>query len=623
VSVTSQTGVRRWRGLGIAAVGLAALCILAGTLLTRAHAQSVADKSIGVTRNEIRSGTAQAPARPSDPDMLKAYDVLERHCARCHQAGALARPKSAAEFGNILRLDEVAREPHLVRPGNPDASRLYTLLIGRRMPYDVHQEGSNRPAPSPDDIDLMRAWIAGLPAQSKSSCSMRPVISMDALQIAIARDLAALPPEQTARTRYLSLASVWNECGSPEYLETARRGASAFLSGQSRGMQIVQLQPVDPSGMLLRLDLEQLQWTPAEWDELTLLSPYSTATSGDDKAALHPVRLEWLAYVLLEAIRKRAEPSLPSAETNRSLPQRLTQAPTGLAKLRESDPPAFRALLAKVGLDPAPAFDQVDMIDALARRYARDTGTQRVAAELGVDPTTLDNRLEAGPPAARQLAHRLALGGLTRAALEPLFRPVSAHLEGRFPGEPRPSLGAATTARPLARSWQPAEIEIVATKPRYARGEVASVMVRSDVDCHLTLVSVSPSGRAVVLLPNDWDRSTFLPAGKEQTFPREDSPFRLRLDAAGHETIVAGCNPSAPVFDGIQHDFNLEKFTSLGDYRRFLLRLAEGMPMLTSSVPAGEKKAAPKPQVRGAGRSDAARSKSAPTARTAVRFEVR
>ena len=33
-----------------------------------------------------RSTAAVAPSRPTDPEMLKAYDVLERHCARCHHA---------------------------------------------------------------------------------------------------------------------------------------------------------------------------------------------------------------------------------------------------------------------------------------------------------------------------------------------------------------------------------------------------------------------------------------------------------------------------------------------------------------------------------------------------------
>ena len=171
---------------------------------------------------------------------------------------------------------------------------------------------------------------------------------------------------------------------------------------------------------------------------------------------------------------------------------------------------------------------------------------------------------------------------------------------------------------------------MIAEKPSYRRDETASLVVRSESDCHLTLVSVSPTGRAVVLLPNDWDRSTFLPAGKEQRFPRDDSPFRLRLDAPGWETIVAGCNPSAPRFDGILHDFNLEKFTSLGDYRNFLLRMSEGIPMLTPPTPDGERKAAPKSlgarldkrQSRTA-KAELEGAKPDPTARTAIRFEVR
>ena len=174
-----------------------------------------------------RSGTAPPPGRPTDPETLKAYDVLERHCARCHQSGALKRPKPAADLANLLRLDEVAHDPHLVRPGNPDASRIYTLMLGRRMPYDVHQEGANREPPSPEDIDTLRAWIAGLPPQQPGLCAKRQPVSADAQHIAIARDRAALSGESAVRARYLSLTNLWNECASTAYLDAARRAAVA------------------------------------------------------------------------------------------------------------------------------------------------------------------------------------------------------------------------------------------------------------------------------------------------------------------------------------------------------------------------------------------------------------
>jgi mono/diheme cytochrome c family protein len=594
---------------------------------------------------QARDPAAPPPARPTDIEALKAYDVLERHCARCHQSGMLQkRAKPAAELGNILRLDEVARDAHLVRPGNPDASRLYTLMVGRRMPYDVYHEGASQEAPSADEIDVMRAWIAGLkPATARSSgtCMGRTIISNDALQIAIAQDVERLPTEQAGRVRYVTLTALWSACANEAYLSAARKAASVLVSSLSRGSKPIQLVPVNSAKSILRVDLADMQWTAQEWDRLAGLSPYvqpsafATTARGPSVssavlAAAQPVRLDWLAFVLSEDTRKRASQAPGLTPNVRSILHGLLPGPSGLSKQRMADPADFQAALVQVGIDPAPAFDQIDMLDLLVRAYARDISPEHVTAEIGTDAATLASRLDGGPKEIANLMLRLAQGAVSRVSLEPVFAAISAHVLGQEPPQTRDSFGLSSLGRPPARGAQPFVIEMIAEKPSYQRNEAASLIVRSETDCHLTLVSVAPSGRAVVLLPNDWDRSTFLPAGKEQRFPRDDSPFRLRLDAPGWETIVAGCNPSAPLFDGILHDFNLEKFTSLGDYRNFLMRMSEGIPMMTPPTPDGERKAAPK---RLDGRLEKRQSRAAkaeteagkpdPTARTAIRFEVR
>src|SRR5919206_1937025 len=63
---------------------------------------------------------------PSDPVARAAFDVLSKHCSRCHQEGPTLtkRLKPAKNFGYILKVDELARTPQLVLPGNPDASKL-------------------------------------------------------------------------------------------------------------------------------------------------------------------------------------------------------------------------------------------------------------------------------------------------------------------------------------------------------------------------------------------------------------------------------------------------------------------------------------------------------------------
>jgi len=62
-----------------------------------------------------------------------AFDVLAKHCSRCHQEGPTLtkRLKPAKNFGDILKLDELARTPQLILPGNPDASELFIQIANQ------------------------------------------------------------------------------------------------------------------------------------------------------------------------------------------------------------------------------------------------------------------------------------------------------------------------------------------------------------------------------------------------------------------------------------------------------------------------------------------------------------
>jgi hypothetical protein len=104
------------------------------------------------------------PEPPGGPVPVAAYAVLERHCARCHQAGRLQDPPAAETFTNILAMGEVSRNPGLVRPGVPDASPLYTVMVRRAMPPEtVPGKEITGAGPSPDEVEAVRDWIDGLP----------------------------------------------------------------------------------------------------------------------------------------------------------------------------------------------------------------------------------------------------------------------------------------------------------------------------------------------------------------------------------------------------------------------------------------------------------------------------
>ena len=87
-----------------------------------------------------------------------AFDVLDKHCARCHQIGKLVdRERPAKNFGNMLKLDEIAANPHYVLPGNPLGSKLFRQIVDKEMPYDIYYEGSSHAPPSEDDLKALES----------------------------------------------------------------------------------------------------------------------------------------------------------------------------------------------------------------------------------------------------------------------------------------------------------------------------------------------------------------------------------------------------------------------------------------------------------------------------------
>src|SRR5690606_16670173 len=61
-------------------------------------------------------GALAVPARADDVLATRARDILAAHCAPC---------RDVASDGVTLDLTALARDPTLIRPGNPDGSPIY------------------------------------------------------------------------------------------------------------------------------------------------------------------------------------------------------------------------------------------------------------------------------------------------------------------------------------------------------------------------------------------------------------------------------------------------------------------------------------------------------------------
>ncbi len=178
--------------------------------------------------------------------------MLERHCARCHQTGKLTRETPAARLGNILSLDVIARNPRLVQPGNPDASRLWTHMMRRLMPYDVFQEHNGGAEPSAEEILAVRGWIEALPpAKSRQkilrSKSDEPAVTIKAGKRTYASgDVVTLRVSSTVDCR-LTLISIDGQGRGTVILPNDLETDMQLAAGQERVV------PAADAGYLLRV----------------------------------------------------------------------------------------------------------------------------------------------------------------------------------------------------------------------------------------------------------------------------------------------------------------------------------------------------------------------------------
>ncbi len=290
----------RWTALG--AVTAAVLMLAGDALAQEAGAPSRGPSAVAQAPAEIQAVAAFQPVKPgADPPAAvaaaKAYAVLQSACARCHQADR-ADHLPAGNLGNILDLDALAREPGLVQPGLPDASRLYTMMLDHHLPLDVFS-GAHADGLSPIEIEAVRDWIEQLPAATRACPDRNP--------IAVARlsELMSGWLEQTgasaSQTRFISLAHLYNACATDPEMTAWREAVSKLLNSLSWAPLPARVETIGDELALLAVKIGDLDWVPAHWDRLASREPIGGAPAATDavKAAAgtaHPVvRADWLA----------------------------------------------------------------------------------------------------------------------------------------------------------------------------------------------------------------------------------------------------------------------------------------------------------------------------------------
>ncbi|MFT3730958.1 MAG: DUF4384 domain-containing protein [Hyphomicrobium sp.] len=705
---------------------MAFACLFSGALAFACAALSV---SAGLADAQSSSqGKSAVPLRPDDPRAARAYGVLDTYCARCHQTGRLERSMASGGLADILDIDALARDPVLVKPGFPDASRLYDVLEARHAPLDVFS-AADAVQPQPDDILAVRRWIKELPAEVQSCPSRQPIRPADIDHLM--RDAQRLERDQAGDVRFISLAHLYNTCATPAEMTAYAAALNKLMNSLSSAPDPVKLTPLDAAGTVMSFRLSDFGWNAARWAKIEnayppalvhAVAPDVLKTAGT-KAVI--VNGDWLAaaageaplyYDLLGIPPKLADlakasgsgidadiragsvrriavrdsavtrgnrlierhpgdprglwlvydfatsagtqnifdhPLGPKSATNAAAPfkpdeirvlfalpngfysfalydaagNRIDRVLPGLEKpyagdeadaveptttagsrcfachtealvkakddFRSAGPvdissapmPAdrrialplfgtdsenallmsgatehYRAAAKAVGVDLGLRIGGEELVSGLARRYREGADFEIALGETGLERKEfLSDLADAKGPAA-PLARRLLHGVLSRTQLEQLF----SLLKGIDAPKQTASAGFLRDVK------SDIGLSMWLDKPRPVPGDLVAIKAEADNDCYLTVISVDAAGVATVLFPSDFQTDNRLTAGVPVSIPPTDAHFQLRYKAEGSETILGRCSTRAAPPVGIEHDFEHQRFTVLGNWENFI-----------------------------------------------------
>jgi hypothetical protein len=225
--------------------------------------------------------TAEAAAQsPSDKPLDEAgiklaqegHALLVKYCQQCHGDEYSYPGLDIRDRRSLVEVGEGEEKPFLIE-GSSTESRIFERIIEGEMPPE------GQPKPSEDEIELIRRWIDAGAVYPPSSRPKRNFVGEKTLLQLIADDLEKVEPDKRARTRYFSLAHLWNDRDlDDEYLSLVRAAVSKLINSLSSKSKVVPPQPIDDQQLVLRIDLADYGWTNRNhWQPMLFKYPYGLA----------------------------------------------------------------------------------------------------------------------------------------------------------------------------------------------------------------------------------------------------------------------------------------------------------------------------------------------------------
>ncbi len=210
-------------------------------------------------------------------------------------------------FDYVLDIDRLA-ESKLVVPGRPQISRLFSMIRSNQMPDGaaLYEFGAGDRPPVPDDEkELVRRWIISLDDRDQNQrLAERPFVTDGEIVQYIVNDLGNLSSTKGKTARYFTLTHLHNYHESDTNLQVYRDGLAKLLNSLSWKRRVVRPVAIDPYETIYRVHLEDLGWTPDQWEKLIEGNPYGVAHETNfynmvrnfPGTALAFVRADWFVF---------------------------------------------------------------------------------------------------------------------------------------------------------------------------------------------------------------------------------------------------------------------------------------------------------------------------------------
>ncbi|MDP9629923.1 UNVERIFIED_ORG: mono/diheme cytochrome c family protein [Ensifer adhaerens] len=248
--------------------------------------------------------TASTALTGDNAELAQQADAfIGKYCRNCHGPGESSQGSYPAG-----ELTSIAADANFVTPGNAAKSRLFTSVTSGRMPLGKR--------PTDEEVKVLEDWINSLSeknlpqtAATKPARS-RPMLSHDQFVEAALKDISKVSALDRQHMRYFSYRDQYNgmmgcedDATFMKRMDVLAGGFKKLLNSLSYGPKLVVPAEVDgTNGLLVRVDLRELQWDNADYDFLIKryfygVDPTSDASlqalSTETHTQLPIMRIDW------------------------------------------------------------------------------------------------------------------------------------------------------------------------------------------------------------------------------------------------------------------------------------------------------------------------------------------